>query len=291
MTSRTPNGSGRRTRGTWRTGRRLGCRVAPKIVAAGDIVALPEGLTPANGPRRTPHWSAAIDQARTAAASLLTGDAAQPYTPAPYFWTEQWGLDIKICGRIMPGAVAETVEGSLADHSALIRYSRDGMPLAAASVNRRMPIVTLANSPHCRLTDPISPVQPPITRKRNKMTNLVEVADISLTSDDYLNDPFPTYDKVRDAGSAVYLPQYEAYAVGRYDAVRSVLGDWETFSSAGGIGLNYLANGATQGMIIATDPPRHDALREVLADRLSPRAIRALAGADRATGRETGDPP
>ena len=109
------------------------------------------------------------------------------------------------------------------------------------------------------------------------MTKLDEIADISLTSDDYLNDPFPTYEKVREAGSAVYLPRYEAYAVGRYDAVRSVLSDWETFSSAGGIGLNDLANGATQGMIIATDPPQHDALREVLADRLSPRAIRALS--------------
>jgi 3-phenylpropionate/trans-cinnamate dioxygenase ferredoxin reductase component len=119
------------------------CRVAPNIVAAGDLVALPEHLAPTVGPRRTPHWGAAIDQARTAAAALLKGDAADPYKPAPYFWTEQWGLDIKICGRIVPGAVAETVEGSLDDHSALIQFSRDGAPIAAASVNHRIPLVKL----------------------------------------------------------------------------------------------------------------------------------------------------
>lgn len=115
------------------------CRLAPDIVAAGDIVAMPGGT----GTRRTPHWGAAIDQARTAAAALLKGDAAVPYRPAPYFWTEQWGLDIKICGRIMPGAVAGTVDGSMADGSALIQWTQDGLPVAAASVNRRVPIVKL----------------------------------------------------------------------------------------------------------------------------------------------------
>lgn len=100
--------------------------------------------------------------------------------------------------------------------------------------------------------------------------------DIDLTSEDYLHDPFPTYERIRAAGPAVYLPRYDAYAVGRYNDVRTVLADWETFSSARGIGLNDLANAATQGMIIATDPPEHDKLRSVLAERLSPRAIRSL---------------
>jgi cytochrome P450 len=101
--------------------------------------------------------------------------------------------------------------------------------------------------------------------------------DVDLTAEDYVTDPHPTYDRIRAAGDAVYLSRHDAYGVGRYDAVRQVLGDWQTFSSAGGIALNDLTNQATAGMIIATDPPEHGALREVLADRLSPRALRALA--------------
>lgn len=111
------------------------------------------------------------------------------------------------------------------------------------------------------------------------MTTLAaKLHDIDLADDEYLIDPFPIYSRIREAGSAVYLPRHEAYAIGRYEDVRAVLADWQTFSSAGGIGLNDFANQATQGMIIATDPPQHDILREVLADKLSPRAIRKLSG-------------
>ncbi|QTX04383.1 cytochrome P450 [Agromyces archimandritae] len=100
--------------------------------------------------------------------------------------------------------------------------------------------------------------------------------DLDLTSEAYVSDPHTAYDRIREAGDAVYLSTHDAFGVGRYDAVRQVLGDWETFSSARGIALNDLTNEATAGMIIATDPPEHDALREVLADKLSPRALRAL---------------
>lgn len=103
------------------------------------------------------------------------------------------------------------------------------------------------------------------------------LADIDLTSEDFVENPHPSYDRIRAAGDAVYLSRHDAFGVGRYEAVRSVLADWHTFSSAHGIALNDLTNQATTGMIIATDPPQHDALREVLADKLSPRALRAIA--------------
>ncbi|WP_433368017.1 NAD(P)/FAD-dependent oxidoreductase [Streptosporangium sp. CA-115845] len=117
------------------------CRVAPGIVAAGDVVARVSTRT--GRPRRTPHWGSAIDQARTAAQALLKGDDASPYRPAPYFWTEQWGFDIKICGEIQPGSAAEILSGAMSERSALIRWTRDGAPVAAATVNHRMPLVKL----------------------------------------------------------------------------------------------------------------------------------------------------
>jgi hypothetical protein len=50
----------------------------------------------------------------------------------------------------------------------------------------------------------------------------------------------------------------------------------ETFSSAEGVGLNNIFNEALTGTIIASDPPHHQKLRNVLSDRLSPKALRAL---------------
>lgn len=115
-------------------------RVAPGVVAIGDVAIVPDGVS--DTPRRTPHWNAAIDQARVGAAALLTGDEAAPYAPRPYFWTDQWGLDMKICGSIGEGS-PEYVEGSWEDGTAVIRFHGEVGPVAAVSVNRRMPIPAL----------------------------------------------------------------------------------------------------------------------------------------------------
>lgn len=111
------------------------CRIASDIVAIGDVAR--------TGERRTPHWGAAIDQARVAAHTLLHGDAAPEYVPAPYFWTEQWGLDLKVCGEIPTDVTPEIVAGSWEENSLLLQYRVDGVPVAAASVNRRFPITKL----------------------------------------------------------------------------------------------------------------------------------------------------
>lgn len=101
--------------------------------------------------------------------------------------------------------------------------------------------------------------------------------DIDLFTDEALLDPFPLYRLIRDAGPAVYLEQHGVWAMGRYAEVRTALDDWETFSSAQGVSINSVSNRTTKGIIIATDPPEHDRLRNVLADRLAPRAIRSLS--------------
>ncbi|RKS68258.1 cytochrome P450 [Actinomadura pelletieri DSM 43383] len=107
-------------------------------------------------------------------------------------------------------------------------------------------------------------------------TSPVPALDLDLFTDEALLDPWPLYQRIRDAGPVCYLSRLNVWAMGRYAQVRAALGDWETYSSASGIGLNEIANEATRGLIIATDPPEHDRLRGVLAERLSPREIRKL---------------
>ncbi|EMF57358.1 FAD-dependent oxidoreductase [Streptomyces bottropensis] len=126
------------------------CRVAPGVVAAGDVVSR-QG-------RRTPHWTNAVEQGRAAAAGLLHGDSARPYRPDPYFWTEQSGLDIKISGELPLTGTPEVLAGSVDDRSALLRWRNDAGTATAVAVNHRLPVIKLkrlgAGVPAARPTRP-----------------------------------------------------------------------------------------------------------------------------------------
>ena len=84
---------------------------------------------------------------------------------------------------------------------------------------------------------------------------------------DILADPYELYRDLQDLGPVVWLSKYEVAAITHYDAVRQVLTDWETFSSAQGVGMDPAMN-ARHGGILTTDPPVHDPLRAVLNHQL-----------------------
>ncbi|WP_128376507.1 NAD(P)/FAD-dependent oxidoreductase [Streptomyces cavernae] len=111
------------------------CRVAPGVVAAGDVVSR-QG-------RRTPHWTNAVEQGRAAAAGLLQGASARPYRPDPYFWTEQCGLDIKISGELPLTGTPDILAGSVNDRSMLLRWHDEGGSATAVAVNHRLPVIKL----------------------------------------------------------------------------------------------------------------------------------------------------
>ncbi len=97
--------------------------------------------------------------------------------------------------------------------------------------------------------------------------------DVDLWSDEILTDPYPAYARLREIGPVLYSPQFDAYIVTRYDEVRHVLQDWETFTSARGVGLNAWANAMSGRGILTTDPPLHDTRRKVLNAQLVPREV------------------
>src|SRR5688572_25426477 len=107
---------------------------------------------------------------------------------------------------------------------------------------------------------------------------VIPAGEIDIFSDEVLADPYPAYRRLRELGPVVELPQYGVLALPRYQQAREALLDWETFSSADGVGLNDVLNQAWVGTIIASDPPYHDQLRAVLSDRLAPRALRSMSG-------------
>ncbi|WP_114970810.1 NAD(P)/FAD-dependent oxidoreductase [Rhodoferax ferrireducens] len=114
------------------------CRAAPDIVAAGDVALF--SPVPGAAPRRMPFWTHAVEQARAAAATLVQGDAAQPYHCAPYGWTAAFGLAVKLAGMLPPQGTPEVIEGNL-DQGLLRWQGPHGSTFAA--LNHKLPAIKL----------------------------------------------------------------------------------------------------------------------------------------------------
>lgn len=95
-------------------------------------------------------------------------------------------------------------------------------------------------------------------------------------TDAALLDPWPGYRHLRDLGSAVWLPQYEMFALTRHSSVTRALRDWETFSSASGVMMNEDMNQVLRGNTLCSDGADHDALRRVVIKPLRPRELATI---------------
>jgi cytochrome P450 len=96
--------------------------------------------------------------------------------------------------------------------------------------------------------------------------------DIDPFSEDFFADPYPFHARLRDTAPFVWLTRYGIGAIARYDDVRKVLLDWETFSSARGVGMaDFAKHGRFRlpSIILESDPPQHTRSRAVLNKTLS----------------------
>ncbi|MDT0302220.1 NAD(P)/FAD-dependent oxidoreductase [Streptomonospora wellingtoniae] len=101
------------------------CRTAlPGVYAAGDIAAWPHPRY--GGLMRLEHWTNAGEQAAAAVRNLLAGGGT-PYTPVPYFWSDQYGMKIQLLGQAAPADTAEIVYGSAEDRKFVALLGRAGM--------------------------------------------------------------------------------------------------------------------------------------------------------------------
>jgi len=97
-----------------------GCQAAPGVVAAGDVVSLPG---PNGTPIRSPHWSNALTQATIAAATLLGRPPETRLRSTPsFFWTEVFGMKIRLAGQLPPVGEPTVIDGSVEDRNVLLAW-------------------------------------------------------------------------------------------------------------------------------------------------------------------------
>lgn len=107
----------------------------PDVVVAGDVARAPQPL--ADGAALAlGHWTNAVDQAVTAARTLLRGAGSPAFDEVPSFWSDLHGVRIRSVG--LP-AVADTVEIHEIDSSTRrleASYHRAGRLVGALTIGR-----------------------------------------------------------------------------------------------------------------------------------------------------------
>lgn len=105
---------------------------APDVYAVGDCASFPSGRY---GERLlVHHWDNALQGPRTVAADIL-GEAAAPYDPVPYFWSEQFGRFVQYAGH-HPGADTLLWRGDPAGPAWSVCWLREGRLTALLAVGR-----------------------------------------------------------------------------------------------------------------------------------------------------------
>lgn len=104
----------------------------PHVYAVGDIAAETHPRYP--GRLRVEHWDTAKNQGAHVAANLL-GDS-DPYTVAPFFFTDQYDLGCEYRGHADPAADDLVVSGDLDAREYTAVWVRDGLVIGALNVNQ-----------------------------------------------------------------------------------------------------------------------------------------------------------
>ena len=111
------------------------CLAAPGVTAAGDVARWPNQRF--DEVMRVEHWDNAVEQGGHAARRLLqSDDEAEPFTPVPWFWSDQYDRKIQLAGRIRPDDDMSIVTGSVEERRFAALYGRAGKLVGVLGFNR-----------------------------------------------------------------------------------------------------------------------------------------------------------
>ena len=99
------------------------------------------------------------------------------------------------------------------------------------------------------------------------------VLDLDPFSTEFLSDPYPFHEQLRESGPVVWLARYGIVAMARYAEVRDALQDWKTYCSSRGGGLTDFAREKPwrpPSIVLEADPPLHSS--DTRCAREGPRA-------------------
>lgn len=106
---------------------------------------------------------------------------------------------------------------------------------------------------------------------------MLPVIDIDPFGDDFLADPYAHHAELRDAGPVFWLERYGIFGMARHAEVSAALQDWQTYSSARGVGLADFAKESPwrpPSLLLEADPPAHGTARRIVNQVVTIAALR-----------------
>jgi len=114
----------------------------PGVTAAGDVARWPHPLF--GEEMRIEHWTHAIEMGEAAARRLLAApEAAEPFAPVPYVWTDQYDRKLQMAGHIRPDDLMKIIQGSLEERRFVAIFGREGRLTGALAMNRPAAVIRL----------------------------------------------------------------------------------------------------------------------------------------------------
>lgn len=104
----------------------------------------------------------------------------------------------------------------------------------------------------------------------------VPCSDIDLHTDENLLNSAEVSARLRETGPVVWLARYGIYALPRFREVSQALRDWDTFTSAEGVGLNEYFN-TMKETSLQTHGAHHDEIKHVESRPLAPEKLAELS--------------
>ncbi|BBY41707.1 hypothetical protein MCEL_00020 [Mycolicibacterium celeriflavum] len=126
----------------------------------------------------------------------------------------------------------------------------------------------------------VTQLRPRVTESGHQPAAKEEITKPKLVFDpysqEYFDDPYEIYRRMRDETPIYYDEEQDFYALTRHADVAAALKDHESFSSTRGCHLNMIKSGkGFQKSIIFMDPPEHRFMRSLLNKAFTPRAIQS----------------
>ena len=109
------------------------------VVSCGDVARWPNELFEET--MRIEHWTNAVEMSTHAAATLL--GARVPFSPVPYFWSDQYGVKIQFFGRSTDFDEVRVVEGSPTAGAGLALYRRGDRLIGVLGLQRMRAVIGL----------------------------------------------------------------------------------------------------------------------------------------------------
>jgi 3-phenylpropionate/trans-cinnamate dioxygenase ferredoxin reductase subunit len=108
------------------------CRThAPDVYAAGDLALHPNAI--AGRSVRIEQWQNAQHQGQAAAKSML--GVGKPFSEVPWFWSDQYDVNLQMAGLPTPGSVP-VFRGDVEGYQFSVFYLREGVVEAVVGLNR-----------------------------------------------------------------------------------------------------------------------------------------------------------